>query len=119
MIGVAAAVSGLALSACDSDGLSPAELNEAAKQRVTSALQLKPDATLFSSTFVGRSEEDPVLCGRVEGERADGMKLQPRRFIAATDPAEWVQFELPAEANHSQYQFTKDWAHLCAGGNEV
>jgi hypothetical protein len=112
---LAASFVALLAMACAEDGLSPAELNEAAKERVRQALELTPDSALFSTTFVGRSGDEPILCGRVEGRRADGTRIDPRRFMAATDPARWVRFDLPQQEGHSEYQFEKDWAHLCAG----
>lgn len=116
-----AAILGVTAIACGTNGLSTAELNAAAKQRVREALGLAPDAALFAATYVGREgpEGSPVLCGAVEGRRADGSSVTPRRFIAATDPARWVRFDLPRQDGHSGYQFAASWAHLCAGAQDV
>jgi len=103
------------LWSCADDGLSSAELTAAAKERVREQLGLAPDATLFSSTFVARSDDDVVLCGRVAGTSARGEPVPERRFIAATDPARWVRFEAPAAEGTSPHQFSQDWAHICAG----
>jgi hypothetical protein len=92
---VPALLAALALAGCEGEeGLSTADVQVAAKERVREQLGLAPEAALFTETFVGRPVDgDLVVCGTVAGTRADGTKVAPRRFIAATDPARWVKFE--------------------------
>ena len=103
------------------DGVSTADVQQAAKERVRTALQLRPDAVLFTETFVGEPlDGDPVLCGTVSGKRADGSEVAPRRFIAATDPARWVKFD-PAQgmAPPTQPDMFVEWHTSCAGEQAV
>lgn len=95
--------------------MSAADAQEAAKERVRSSLGLQQDAALFTNVFVGEPMDgDTVLCGTVEGRRSDGTAIQPRRFIAATDPARWVKFE-PADGLDLPSQPDKflEWHSTC------
>ena len=112
----------LLLAGCDgSGGLSAAEAEAAAKERVRQSLHLSEDTTLFSKVFVGEPiEGDTVLCGTVEGRREDGTRITPRRFIAATDPARWVKFEpvIGLELPSRPDKFI-EWHSACLGEEEV
>lgn len=106
------------------DGISTAELQAAAEERVARELGLSKDAALFTSVFVsepdsGELEGELVFCGRVEGTRADGTPIAPRRFIAASDPARWVRFDIPSEMSQVPINLAVDWPTVCAGENEV
>ncbi len=122
---VASMAAATALSGCGDDGgLSTAELETAAKARVTQQLGLSDDAVLFTNTFVsqpetGQLEDELVLCGTVEGKRADGTAIAPRRFIAATDPARWVRFDVSSQMTEGPINMAADWATACAGAEEV
>lgn len=119
---LAIAVSTLILASCgDGDGLSTAELEAAAKERVRETLNLAPNAVLFSKVFVGEPVNgDLVVCGTVSGETATGESVTPRRFIAAVDPARWVKFE-PARGIDapSRPDMFLEWHTACAGEEEV
>jgi hypothetical protein len=121
----AAFISAAALVSCSGgEGLSTAELQTAAKKRVARQLGLSDNAVLFTNTFVsqpdsGELEDELVLCGTVEGKRADGTQIAPRRFIAATDPARWVRFDAVDQMTKGPINMAADWATACAGGEEV
>lgn len=108
-------------TACGRDGVSTADVRAAAEQRVRESLGLTKDSALFTNVFVGKPiDGDVVLCGTVEGRRADGTVIPPRRFIAATDPARWVRFETARDvALPSQPNMRLAWATACAGEEEV
>ena len=125
-LGAAAAfVAAAALAGCsDNEGLSNAELQTAAKERVTRQLGLSDDAVLFTNTFVsqpetGELEGELVLCGTVEGRRADGTPVTLRKFIAATDPARWVRFDAVDQMTKGPLNLAADWATACAGGEDI
>ena len=103
------------LAGCGGDGLSTVDVQTAAKERVRQQLGLSPEATLFTRTFVGKPVDgDLVLCGTVSGKRADGTPIVARRFIAATDPAQWVKFERVTKSSfNSQPQMFVEWAGTC------
>lgn len=109
------------LSACQEGGLSTADAATAAKERVRQSLGLSEDAALFTNIFVGRPvKDDRTLCGIVEGRRADGSRVAPRRFIAAVEPARWIKFEPVSTADlPSQPDKFVEWANVCAGQEEV
>ena len=109
---------------CSDNGLSVAETETAAKARVTQMLGLEPDAALFTNVFVGRPEDGPledqvILCGTVEGTRANGERIARRRFIAGTDPAQWVRFDRTDEMTDVPVRMAADWPTACAGEEEV
>jgi hypothetical protein len=103
------------------DGMSTADIQAAAKERVRQSLGLEEGSALFTNLFVGEPVDgDTVLCGTVRGRRADGSTITPRRFIAATDPARWVKFE-PATGIDIPSRPDKfiEWHTTCAGKEEV
>lgn len=111
----------LAAPGCDRGGLSTADLQEAAKERVRQSLDLTEDSALFTDIFVAEPVDgDTVLCGTVEGTRANGTHIAPRRFIAATDPARWIKFD-PADGSVLPSQPDKflEWHTTCLGEAEV
>ena len=112
----------LMAAGCGSEaGLSTAEVQSAAKERVRGALRLTPESALFANVFVGEPVNgDTVLCGTVSGKRADGTEITPRRFVAATEPARWLKFD-PAAGLDLPSQPAKfiEWHTRCAGEQEV
>ncbi len=118
----AAALAALLLGmGCEDQSLSTAQLEQAAKERVRESLGLTQESILFSNVFVGEPVEgDTVLCGTVRGKRADGTDIQPRRFIAAIDPARWLKFG-PADNDVLPSQPDKfvEWHTTCLGEEEV
>lgn len=84
---------------------------------------LTSQSTLFTHVFVGSPRDgEVVLCGTVEGKTGDGTAVDPRRFVAGTDPARWLHFETPADANQvdrigptAMNMFVDEWAKFCAG----
>lgn len=116
-----AAIGAALLAACDSDGLSTVDVMTAAKERVRQSLELTEDSTLFTNVFVGEPVEgDIVVCGTVEGRHADGSIVEPRRFIAATDPARWIKFEpVNNPIIPSQPDKFIEWNPTCAGKEAV
>lgn len=109
------------LAGCGSEGLSTSDVQAAAKERVREKLALTPQSTLFTETFVGRPVDgDTTLCGTVEGKRADGTSVPPRRFIAATEPGRWLKFgaaDGPTPPTHSD-KFA-NWTEICGGEQEI
>lgn len=103
-------------AACDDGELVPAEVQEAAKARVAQQAGISSDA-LFSRTVTGRRDGELVLCGVVEGRRADGSPIVPRRFIAAYDPQRWVTWEAADEALQGAPDFTVQWQQSCIDQN--
>ena len=90
LVAAAATVAGCG----DNEGVSTADMERAAEERVRESLGLSPDAALFTNVFVGAEVKgDRTLCGTVQGKRADGTTITPRRFIAAIEPARWLVFE--------------------------
>lgn len=114
------ALLGLVLG-CEPQGLSTSELEAAAKERVREKLGLTAESALFTNTFVGRPVEgDTVLCGTVEGRRADGSPVAPQLFIAATEPGRWLKFG-PTDTALRLTQPDKfaSWSETCRGEQEV
>lgn len=112
------------LTGCSDDGISTADLQAVAKERVTRQLGLTADAALFTNTFVsqpetGELEGELVLCGTVEGERADGTAIAPHKFIAATDPGRWVRFDAAGQLTDRPINMAADWATACAEGEKI
>jgi hypothetical protein len=117
---IAIAALGL-LCGCGDEGLSTADVQAAAKERVREKLGLTPESVLFSETFVGKPVDgDTTLCGTVEGKRADGTSLPPQRFIAATEPGRWLKFG-PADGATPPTHPDKfaNWTEICRGQQEV
>lgn len=116
------AASGL-LAACGSGGVSTNDAQAAAKQRLARSLGLTKEATLLTDVFVGTPrDDDPVMCGTVQGRKADGAAVGPRRFVMGTDPAGWLYFETLQDARQpdtiartSTDMFVDEWARYCAG----
>lgn len=111
----------LLAASCSDNGLSTTEVEQAAKERVRMALRLTPESTLFTNVFVGKpAKDDMVLCGTVQGQRADGSEIRPRRFIVATDPPRWLKFEpIDDDPLPSQPDKFLEWSTSCAGEAEV
>lgn len=109
--------------ACDSGGLSTLDVQTAAKERVRRSLGLTGETALFTDVFVGSPRDgEVVLCGTVKGEKPDGSTVGPRRFVAGTDPAQWLHFETAAEVGEvdtidptAMNMFVDEWAKFCAG----
>lgn len=109
--------------ACDSGSLSTADVQAAAKERVRNSLGLTSRTALFTDVFVGAPRDgEVVLCGTVGGEKPDGTTVGPRRFVAGTDPAQWLHFETAAEVGEADTigptamnMFVDEWAKFCAG----
>ena len=109
------------VAACDNGGLSTTETRQAAEERVRQSLGLTEETALFTNIFVGEPVDgDTVLCGTVQGNRADGTAITPRRFIAAVDPARWIWFN-PADGNVLPSQPDKfiEWHTTCTGEEAV
>ena len=119
---ILAAAASMLLAACGDEGggLTTADVQNAAKERVREELELTPQSVLFTETFVGQPVDgDTVICGTVAGKTADGRSVTPRRFIAATDPARWMKFEpVTASALPSQPQKFVDWYGTCEPKND-
>lgn len=108
-------------AACRDEGLSTAQVEEAAKERVRQKLGLNDETALFSNVWVGESRQgEMVLCGRVAGAPQNGAAIPPQRFIAAMDPARWVLFE-PASNVSLPAQPAKfvEWETACEGRQAV
>lgn len=106
----------MVLPSCgDGGSLTPAEVQEAAKERVRAELGLSKEAALFAETFVGEPlKNSATLCGTVSGRKADGTVVTPRRFIAATDPDHWVLFEPVTDSVLSSHQNKfVEWVGTC------
>ena len=114
----------LLLAACGGDGdgvATTAEVEKAAKERVRQSLGLTEDSVLFSKVFVGEpANGETVLCGVVEGVRADGSKITPRRFIVGTEDSRWLLFGPPnEEILPSQPDKFLEWHTTCAGQEAI
>jgi len=105
------------LSGCADDGISTAEIERAAEQRVREKFGLSTAADLRTTVFVGRPRDgDITLCGAVDGTRADGSAIPTQRFISATDPARWLLFgETDSPGRVSMPSMFPDWTKLCDG----
>lgn len=111
-------VAGLALLlGCGSEGVSTSEVQTAAKERVREKLGATPESALFTETFVGRPVDgDTVLCGTVEGKRADGTPIPRQRFIAAVEPGRWLKFgRADGSTPPTHPDMFTDWTETCAG----
>ena len=108
---------GLAIAGCQDDGLSTAQVEEAAKERVRQKLGLNEETALFSTVWVGESRDgEMVLCGRVAGAPANGPAIPAQRFIAALDPARWVLFEPASNVSlPAQKGSFVEWETACEG----
>ncbi len=109
----------LMLAACGGEGLSTAEAQSAAEQRVREKFGLGPQAALETDVFVGREREgEPVVCGRVNATRPDGAPIPTQFFIAALDPARWLMFnDLDTSGRVAHPNMFPDWTALCAGAS--
>ena len=111
MVAAAATIAGCG----GNEGVSTADVERAAEERVRQSLGLSNESALFSNVFVGAEVKgDRTLCGTVAGKRADGTEIPPRRFIAAIEPARWLVFE-PADNPALQSQPDKfvEWQQAC------
>lgn len=111
-----AAAATLILGGCgDEGGMSTADVQSAAKERVRAELGLTTESVLFTETFVGQPVDgDITICGTVEGRTSDGRAVTARRFIAAADPARWVKFEpVTNSALPSQPRKFVEWYGTC------
>jgi hypothetical protein len=101
----------------DGGGVSAADVQQAAKERIQQELGLTAEAALFTNVFVGREwEGEPVVCGTVGGRRADGSVVAPRRFIVGTNQSRFLSFEPARATTHvTQPDMFAEWAELCAG----
>ena len=112
---MAAVAIALALPACE-DGVSTAEVEEAAKAHVRQNFNVSAETPLSVDVFVGRPREgETVLCGTVSAETSTS-EFRPQRFVAAVDPMRWLVFE-PAHSAMlpSQPDMFAEWANLCTG----
>jgi hypothetical protein len=114
LLGLSAA---LALSGCDAGGLSTAEAQRAAEQRVREKFGLSDGAALETVVFVGRPRDgETTVCGRVDGRAADGSAIPTQHFISSVDPARWLLFgETDTPGRIAQPGMFPDWTRLCAG----
>lgn len=116
-----AAMAPITLAAC-SEGLSTAQLSAAAKERIAAKLGLSADAALFTNIFVGEEiDGQRMLCGTVEGTRADGVRVIPRRFIASAEDGEWMLF-VPVPDENLSVDASDDyitWQSTCKGEEAV
>lgn len=105
------------VSACADDGVSTAQVERAAEQRVREKFGLSDDAELQTTVFVGRPRDgDITLCGAVQGSRSDGSAIPTQRFISATDPARWLLFgETDSPGRTTMPSMFPDWTMLCNG----
>ncbi len=106
------------LAACQEDrGISSAQLEAAAKDKVRSELGLRPDQALFSTVWVGKSRNgETVLCGRVAGSVDSNAPITPRRFITSVEPPRWLLFEPVTNPSiPSQPGKFVEWSTACAG----
>ena len=111
LVAAAAAVAGCG----GNEGVSTADMERAAEERVRKSLGLSKESALFTNVFVGAEVKgDRTLCGTVEGKRADGTPITPRRFIAAIEPARWLVFE-PVDSVSLPTQPDKfvEWRQAC------
>ncbi len=119
---VAAVTFFLPLLGCGSNqGVSAAEVEQAAKERVRQSLGLTEESVLFSKVFVGKPVDgETVICGTVEGKRADGSSIQPRRFILATGSARWLKFgTVDDNVLPSRPDKFIEWHTTCTGQEEI
>lgn len=111
------------LVACGSSGVSTADVQTAAKERIRRTLGLTREATLFTDVFVGTPRDgEVVMCGTVQGKKADGAAIGPRRFVVGTDTAEFLYFETLQDTREpdtigktAMNMFVDEWARHCAG----
>lgn len=112
----AAAALILMLSACEGEGLSTAETEQAAEERIRQTYGLSDEVDLQSRVFVGRPRDgDVVLCGLTTDP---ANRIPAQRFIAATDPARWLQIAPAHSASiHAQPDKFPEWDQHCAGAD--
>ena len=105
------------LGACDENGTSAAEVQEAAKEHVRQQLGLSEDAALFTNVFVGEPVDgETVICGTVSGSRTDGTPLEPRRFAVSAEKEKWLLFESAAKQPlPSKPDKFVEWHTTCRG----
>jgi hypothetical protein len=100
----------LALSGCDAGGLSTAEAQRAAEQRVRDKFRLSDGAAIETR------DGETTVCGRVDGRAADGSAIPTQHFISSVDPARWLLFgETDTPGRIAQPGMFPDWTRLCAG----
>lgn len=78
-------------AACDTGGVSSAEVREAAIERARSEFGLGPNAPVDAKVWVGREYDGDIsICGTVSSA---GARMTPKRFMASVEPFEWLIFE--------------------------
>ena len=114
---ISAVIALILLSSCADDGISSAEVESAAEQRVRDKLGLSTETDLQTTVYVGRPRDgDITLCGAVDGTRAAGSAIPTQRFISSTDPARWLLFgETDSPGRVSMPSMFPDWTKLCDG----
>lgn len=107
-------VPALLITACDDVGMSTAEIREAAVERARKDFQLPANAKLDAKVWVGTEIDDsPAVCGTVSG---DGAAMPPQRFLARTEPFDWIIFEnAHAEMTLTQPNKFAEWQTYCSG----
>ena len=110
------AIACAALAGCGSEGISTAEAEAAAEQRVRTKFGLPPQAQLSTDIFVGAPREgETVLCGTVSPGKG-AAAFPPQRFVAATDPARWLVFEEAADPmRRPEPNMFAEWLTHCHG----
>lgn len=109
-----ACLAALGVTACSDsgDGLSTAEISDRARAIVRADLGLSSRAALFSDIFIpGYEDGELMACGTVSGARADGVAIEPRRFIVQVEPARWVKWERPGAS--AAAAFARAWTDIC------
>lgn len=111
-----AAALALMFSGCSEEGLSTAEAERAAEDRIRQTYNLRANTDLATTIFVGRPRDgDVVLCGLTTDPTG---RVPPQRFIAATEPARWLQMA-PAHSASIPARTDKfvEWDEHCAGAD--
>ena len=105
-----------ALGACEAErpGLATSEIIAEAEAQVRDQLELSPGDALFTDVFVpGYEDGELMVCGAVAGVRADGMAIEPRRFILRLEPARWVAWERAGSPQGAAGGFAATWSDIC------
>jgi hypothetical protein len=116
-LGLLLSATALAVAACDSGGVSTAEMQTAAVERARQQLSLPSDTPLETQVWAGQEYRgDLVYCGTVSGQ-GQGLQITPQRFAATTEPLRWLVFE----DSHNPLRSTggdqvPDWVNLCGTG---
>lgn len=105
------------LTACDQDGTSTREMEQAAIERTREELGLQADAALEATVWVGKPHDGDILfCGTVSSGQGATSQIVPRRFAASASPVRFLIFE---EAHSPMVTSEPDmfisWETHCAG----